>query len=161
MSSQKMQQRHEAAESALKDIVWLIDGTMQDRAIQHYRDPEEELEGEKLVDLVKRNFARLDPDNNGISRDEITTALMHPQQFDVDEYAMLKLLAKFFDTIINLSDDEPDEETVITRVDCEVLQQFLVHSKLKLSELHRWIKMMDGTATEQDIGPPPLSHDSV
>ncbi len=157
----KNQKIEDAAEQALSDIAWLVGGTMQDRARQNYRDREDELDGEKLVELLDRNFSRLDPDRNGISRVELTAALMSPRLFDQDEYAMLKLLAKFFDTIINLSDDEEGDETVITQLDKQVLQQFLVHSKIKLSELHRWIAISDGTATEKDIGPPPLSQGSV
>lgn len=157
MQKPNQNNREQAADHALRDIVWLIGGTMQNRAIDRVRDPEEELVGNKLVELLNSNFSKLDSNCNGISRAEISAALMTPNVFSVDEYAMLKLVAKYFDTIINLSDDEADAETVITRTDCEVLAQFLVHSDLKLSELHRWIALSNGTATEDDIGPPPLS----
>ncbi|CAN5165090.1 hypothetical protein BH10CYA1_BH10CYA1_58170 [soil metagenome] len=150
--------RNDAADHAVRDLVWLVGGTTEDaRASDHFDAVEEELSGAKLAELLDRNFTRLDPNGNGISRTEIAAALMTPNVFSVDEYAMLKLVAKYFDTIIKLSDDEEGDETVLTRTDAEVLSQFLVHSKLKLSELRRWIAIADGTATEQDIGPPPMS----
>jgi len=150
--------RSDAADQAVRDLVWLVGGTTENaRAKDHFDAVEEELSGAKLAVLLDRNFQRLDPNGNGISRAEIAAALMTPNVFSVDEYAMLKLVAKYFDTIINLSDDEEGNETVLTRTDAQVLSQFLVHSKLKLSELRRWIAIADGTATEEDIGPPPIS----
>jgi hypothetical protein len=150
--------KHDAADHAVRDLVWLVGGTTEDAQVdEHFKAVEEELSGAKLAELLDLNFKKLDSNGNGISRAEIAAALMQPNVFSVDEYAMLKLVAKYFDTIINLSDDEPGDETVITRTDAGVLAQFLVHSKLKLSELRRWIAIADGSATEQDIGPPPIS----
>lgn len=150
--------KSDAAEHAVRDLVWLVGGTTEDaKANEHFESVEEELSGEKLAELLDKNFKRLDPNGNGISQVEIAAALMTPKVFSIDEYAMLKLVARYFDTIINLSDDEEGAETVLTRTDAQVLTQFLVHSKLKLSELRRWIAIADGTATEQDIGPPPMS----
>lgn len=83
------------------------------------------------------------------------TALMNPQAFTTDEYEMLRLITKYFDTIINMSDDEEGEETKISRADLLVLEQFLVHSKMTLKELHSWCSIANQPA--DDIGPPPLS----
>jgi hypothetical protein len=149
--------KEKAAGNMLKDVVWLLGGTKEDRALENYRNPEEELPGKQLVDLLYQTFATLDPDNNGISRAEMTAALVQPNLFSADQYAMLKLVAKYFDTIINLADDEPLDETVITKTDAQVLGQFLQNSDFKLSELHQWIAISNGTATEKDIGPPPMS----
>ncbi len=149
--------KEKAASNMLKDMVWLLGGTMEDRALENYRNPEEELPGQQLIELLHRSFATLDPDNNGISRAEMAAALTQPNLFTADQYAMLKLVAKYFDTIINLADDEALEETVITRTDAQVLAQFLQNSDFKLSELHRWIAISNGTATEKDIGPPPMT----
>lgn len=150
--------KNDAADHAVRDLVWLVGGTTEDaQADEHFEEVEDELSGEKFAVLLDRNFARLDPNGNGISRAEIAAALMTPNVFTIDEYAMLKLVAKYFDMIINMSDDEDGDETVISRTDAQVLAQFLVHSNLKLSELRRWIAIADGSATEQDIGPPPMS----
>lgn len=149
----------EAAKQAVRDLVWLIGGTTEEtRPYEQYEQIENELDPAQLSNLLDRNFNKLDADNNGISRAEIAAALMNPSEFSVDEYAMLKLVAKYFDTIIKLSDDEAGAETVITRADAETLAKSLVQSKMKLSELHRSIVLADGTATEQDIGPPPMSN---
>ena len=125
--------KEKAAGNMLKDVVWLLGGTKEDRALENYRNPEEELPGKQLVDLLYQTFATLDPDNNGISRAEMTAALVQPNLFSADQYAMLKLVAKYFDTIINLADDEPLDETVITKTDAQVLGQFLQNSDFKLS----------------------------
>ncbi len=151
--------KKDAAEQAVRDLVWLVGGTTESAAEvdEHFESVEEELSGAKLVELLNLNFSRLDTNDNGIEREEIAAALMMPSLFTVDEYAMLKLVAKYFDTIINLSKDEAEEETVITRTDAEVLTQLLGHSGLKLSELRRWISLEEGSASEDDIGPPPMS----
>lgn len=152
--------RERAADSALKNIVFLLEGSKENPEAYASRNMDQELSGDKLVELLNSNFAKVDLNNNGISRQELLAALTAPNVFTVNEYAMLKLVAKYFDTIINLSDDEPGAETVLTHTDVQVLAQFLVNSKIKLSELHRWIALSEGTAatTERDVGPPPLSH---
>ncbi|MEZ4544301.1 MAG: hypothetical protein R3C24_10405 [Cyanobacteriota/Melainabacteria group bacterium] len=99
------------------------------------------LDNEELISLLKANFDRLDPNDDGISRQELLTALSNPQSFSVAEYEMLKLVAKCFDTIINLSDDEPGEEMRLSRMDMEVLSQFLLYSKLTIQELHMWCSL--------------------
>ena len=101
------------------------------------------LDNEELISLLKANFDRLDPNDDGISRQELLTALSNPQSFSVAEYEMLKLVAKCFDTIINLSDDEPGEEMRLSRMDMEVLSQFLLYSKLTIQELHMWCSLGD------------------
>ena len=118
-------------------------------------DEETYLDGPTIVKLLEENFDRLDPNNDGIEREELMTALMNPQAFTTDEYEMLRLITKYFDTIINMSDDEEGEETKISRADLLVLEQFLVHSKMTLKELHSWCSIANKPA--DDIGPPPLS----
>lgn len=98
------------------------------------------LDSATLVKLLDQNFARIDTNDNGISREELAIALSNPHRFTTDEYAMLCLVSKFFDTIAALCDDQTDfEETVITRMDKEVLSQFLLHSKMTLQDLHNWV----------------------
>jgi hypothetical protein len=71
---------------------------------------------------------------------------------------MLQLLGKYFQTIADLSDDEPgDEDTVISRADKEVLSQFLLYSKVTLAELHHWQCAEKKAQEDQLPGPPPLS----
>lgn len=133
----------------MQDVVWILERSES--------PPENEISGQALVHLLQKNFSRLDPDNNGITREELLAALTKPQSFTGDEYAMLGLLSRYFDTVINLSDDEKGPETRITRLDFDVLAQFLVHSGLTLGALHTWLRSDTNKAlTEQDVGPPPL-----
>ena len=144
--------REKAAKAALNDIRWLLQG--EEEALDD-DDEETYLDGPTIVRLLEENFERLDPNNNGIEREELMTALTNPQAFTTDEYEMLRLITKYFDTIINMSDDEEGEETKISRADLLVLEQFLVHSKMTLKELHSWCSIANQPA--DDIGPPPLS----
>gem|GEM_PF-886599 len=149
--------REAAAQRALDDIRWLIQGTQQGGGPASTNPDDDEdtyLDGPTIVALLEKNFDRLDPNNDGISRDELIGALMNLQAFTADEYEMLRLLVKYFDTIINMSADEDGVETKITRNDMMVLEQFLVHSKMTLKELHSWCKVSNPA---EDVGPPPLS----
>ena len=145
--------REAAAQRALDDIRWLL----------HREDDEDDdgeetyLDGPTICALLKKNFQRLDPLDDGITREELMKALMTPQKFEPDEYEMLRLITKYFDTIINMSEDEEGEETKITRADSMVLEQFLVHSKMTLRELHRWCTSSVKAVPPDEIGPPPLS----
>ncbi|MDZ4833610.1 MAG: EF-hand domain-containing protein [Candidatus Melainabacteria bacterium] len=156
-----VKRREDAAQQALADIRWLIQGTEQTNlaAEPTMDDSETYLDGPTIIALLEKNFAKLDPNNDGISREEIMVALMNPQAFSPEEYEVLRLVTKYFDTIINLSEDEDGGETKISRYDMLVLEQFLVHSNMTLKELHDWCAMSKapGGAGEDTIGPPPLS----
>jgi hypothetical protein len=155
MSSNK---REEAAQQALADIRWLLHGTKQEQlAVPLEEDDDTQLDGQTIISLLEKNFQRLDPNGDGISREEIMVALMNPQAFTPDEYEVLRLVTKYFDTIINLSEDEDGGETKISRYDMLVLEQFLVHSNMSLKELHAWCCMSKGYGGGGEIGPPPLS----
>ena len=117
----------------------------------------EELDGKLLIELLDKNFDRLDPSNTGISRKTISRAIALPSEFTKDEYVMLQLLGKYFQTIADLSDDEPGDDTVISRADKEVLSQFLLYSKVTLAELHHWQCAEKKAQEDQIPGPPPLS----
>lgn len=146
--------RQAAAQAALNDIRWLLHGEEEDDE----PDAEETyLDGPTIIALLEHNFERLDPNNDGIDREELMKALMNPQSFTADEYEMLRLITKYFDTIINMSEDEEGEETRITRADLTVLEQFLVHSKMTLKELHSWCTIAAAASVADEIGPPPLS----
>lgn len=151
--------REEAAQQALADIRWLLHGTKQEQLSNpaEIGDDDTQLDGKTIINLLERNFIRLDPNNDGISREEIMVALMNPQAFSPEEYEVLRLVTKYFDTIINLSEDEDGGETKISRADMLVLEQFLVHSNMTLKELHAWCTMGMGAGSEGEIGPPPLS----
>lgn len=157
-----VKKREDAAQQAMADIRWLIQGTEQGTlasAAPTDDDDETHLDGKTIVTLLEKNFARLDPNNDGISREEIMVALMNPQAFSPEEYEVLRLVTKYFDTIINLSEDEDGGETKISRYDMLVLEQFLVHSNMTLKQLHEWCAMSKapGGGGEGTIGPPPLS----
>jgi hypothetical protein len=147
----RKKQREAAAEAALRDIVWMLDS---DGSVSKA----DELEGAKVVALLRKNWTRLDPDKDGITRGELLEALGKPGVFSPDEYAVLHLLSKYFDLIINFSDDEAGPETRITRKDAAVLAQFLLHSKLTLASLSHWLEQSDKRAAANDgLAPPPLS----
>lgn len=155
-----VKRREDAAQQAMADIRWLIQGTEQGNLSTPSPDDEEtHLDGPTIIALLEKNFARLDPNNDGISREEIMVALMNPQAFSPEEYEVLRLVTKYFDTIINLSEDEEEGETKISRYDMLVLEQFLVHSNMTLKQLHEWCTKgkAPGSASEGEIGPPPLS----
>ena len=142
--------RERAAQQALADIRFLVEQTDQPVA-------EKRLNSQELLALLERNFEELDPNNNGISRFELTQALTTPSRFSDDEYIMLQLLAKYFGTIANMSDDEVAEETLITKTDCGVLSQFLLHSNLSIEQLHNWCSRGDKGDVTDLCGPPPLT----
>jgi hypothetical protein len=142
--------REDAAKAALADIRFLLQkspGASESSGLD-----ETYLDGPKIVELLERNFKRLDPNNDGISRQELMTALSCPANFSADEYEMLRLVTKYFDTIINMADDQEGEELRISLLDMTVLKQFLVHGQMTLKELKRW-----SMSVEQEVGPPPLS----
>ncbi len=144
--------REDAAKQAMEDIR-ILTGAGK-RSAGDVLNPS--MDGEKLVSLLRSNFEKLDPNGDGISRNELLAAISNPQNFTRDECEMLRLIAKYFDTIINLSDDEPGEELHLSRMDMEVLAQFLNYSNLSIEELHMWCSLGDDPG---DIpGPPPLAH---
>ena len=149
--------REQAAKSALADVVFLLHC---DPEIQAYEQRDGAFDNDTFIELLDESFRTLDPDNNGISRSELMTALVKPEKFSRDQYVMISLAAKYFDLIVNMSDDEPGEETVITRQDQALLANSLKESKLNLAELHRWCFKNDKSITppESGMGPPPMAH---
>jgi len=153
LNEARKKQMEAAAEAALRDVAWMLESAGTTELAS-------EMDGKKLVKLLRKNFSRLDPDRNGISKAELLAALTTPTGFTEDEYTMLTLLSQYFDMVMNLSDDEPGPETRITRADLRVLEAFLVHGQLTLAGLHRWLSASDKkAASEVDIGPPPLQSD--
>ncbi|MDZ4835758.1 MAG: hypothetical protein SGJ27_18430 [Candidatus Melainabacteria bacterium] len=140
--------REEAAKAALTDIKWLLHAEEGDES----PEGESYLDGPVVVELLEKNFARLDPNSDGISRDELMDGISRPSEFSIDEYEMLRVVAKYFDTIITMADDQEGEELRITRLDLEVLKQFLVNGQMTLKDLKRW-----SSSVEQEVGLPPLS----
>lgn len=147
--------REQAAKKALGDIRWLLNS--QDRQ-EEFGDGDSYLDGPTVCALLRKNFAKLDPDNDGITRKELITALGNHESFTEDEYEMLRLITKYFDTVINLSEDEDgDEETKISMNDLEVLEQFLIHGKFSMKDLHQWRSISDKNGGIESMGPPPMS----
>ncbi len=58
---------------------------MENRAIQNYSNPEVELPGARVVELLNKTFNTLDPNNDGSSRAEIAKAMIHPEKFSVEQ----------------------------------------------------------------------------
>jgi hypothetical protein len=102
---------------------------------------EDTMDGAHFAALLDKHFDKLDPNRDGITKEELTQALLTPWQYKDDEYAMLKLLGKYFDTIIHMSDDQEGPETVITELDKDVVVQFLRHSNFTLAQLQQWRAM--------------------
>ncbi len=129
--------RRNAAKRTFTDVLGQLRRGQLPGEIDNQPQPEN-LEGKKLSRLLEDNFARLDPDNNGITKEELASALISPERFSSDEYVMLKLVGKYFKTIANMCNDQIGPETVITQMDKDVLIQFLAHSNLTLADLHAW-----------------------
>ena len=129
------EQRNKAAGDMLDEIVAMLDS----HTVPYNGDPDKE--GHKLVELLNRNFTKLDPSNMGISRAKLADALSKPKNFSPDEYWMLYLISKYFRTIADLSDDEPGPDSVISVADKEVLAQFLVHGRMTMEQLHQWFQI--------------------
>lgn len=141
-------------ETAAGNIIEEMLSMGQERGIpnptgEHAQIPE--LEGSKLAQLIEANFKRIDLDGDGISRKELAFALAAPEHFSNDEYIMLKLLSKYFDSIASLCQDQEEGERVkITIMDKDVLLQFLSHSNMTLRDIHDWVSL-----NERAVGLPP------
>lgn len=153
MAGKPEDKRTKAAGDMLDEIVAMLDS----HTVPFSGDPA--TEGTKLVELLNRNFTKLDPSNIGITRAKLASALSKPKEFSPDEYWMLYLISKYFRTIADLSDDEPGPDTVISVADKNVLAQFLVHGNMTLEQLHQWFQI-DSEKEESEAlpwqpGPPP------
>jgi len=128
------QKRHDAAHHAFQDVL----GQLRTVETNTTQPTDSLLDGATVAKLLEKNFSRLDPNGNGITREELAQALLSKNSYTSDEYAMLQLIGKYFETIANMCDDEVGPQSVITNLDKDVLNQFLVHSNLSLSDLHKW-----------------------
>ena len=118
----------------------------EDKEVDH-------LDGPYLAELLEKNFKRIDINGDGISRKELAFAMSAPQHFSKDEYAMLRLLSKYFHSIAAICDDQAEGEPIlITKMDLKVLVQFLKHSNMTLRDIHDWLAL-----NERSVAPPPSS----
>ncbi len=101
------------------------------------------LSGERLADLLKENFSKIDVNGDGVSLREIKHAEAMPFNFSAETLLMFKVLERYFETICNLADDELGPDTVISSVDVEVLAQFLKYSHMTIDQLQEWRKLCD------------------
>jgi hypothetical protein len=99
--------------------------------------------GERLADLLLKNFGKIDLNGDGVSLSEIKRAETMPFNFSEEELLMLKVLEKYFETICNLVDDEPGPDTRISAMDVEVLAQFLKYSHLTIEQLQDWRRLAE------------------
>ncbi len=111
-------------------------------------DTRRTMRGVQLAKLLNKNFAKLDPDNNGITRDELAQALLSPWGFSEEDFTLIRLIQKYFDTIANMVDEEPGSDSRITKQDIEVLNQFLTYSDLDLQTLALWRAADDPSQTD-------------
>ena len=139
MSEDTYKKRQDAAQHAFQDVL----GQLRTVETNSTQQPEPQLDGVTVAKLLEKNFARLDPNGNGITREELAQALLSKGTYTDDEYAMLQLIGKYFDTIAKMAEDEVGPQSVITSLDKDVLNQFLAHSNLSLSELHTWRSVVD------------------
>ena len=129
--------RKEAAKSTFDDILKKSHqdhSSASDKAAAK-EDNQDNIRGANLAGLLDQNFARLDPNNDGITRDELSCALSSPSGLSQEEFTLVRLLQKYFDTIANMVDEEPGCDSRITVKDKEVLNQFLIYSDLDLHTL--------------------------
>lgn len=111
------------------------------------------MDGPYLAELLEKNFKRIDINGDGISRKELAFALSAPQYFSNDEFAMLRLLSKYFHSIAAICEDQEEGDSVlITKMDMKVLVQFLKHSNMTLRDIHDWLAL-----NERSVAPPPSS----
>lgn len=100
--------------------------------------PSTVMSGERLADLLKENFGKIDKNGDGVSLNEIKRAEAMPFNFSEEALLMFKVLEKYFETICNLADDEPGPDTVISAIDVDALAQFLKYSHLTIEQLQEW-----------------------
>ena len=141
---------------SLDDLLWLHRSSNPAAGNNIESLDQDNLDSKTFAELFKKNYARLDPQDMGITKEQLSKFIMRPDNFSKDEYVMLMLLAKYFDTIANL-DDAPEFKTKITSLDKEVLCQFLIHGNLSMAELYRWRLLCSAPAEDIDREPPPLS----
>lgn len=123
------EKRRRMAASAYKDLFGDFrnsEGTSQAPTI---------LSGERLADLLKENFGKIDKNGDGVSLSEIKRAEAMPFNFSEEALLMFKVLEKYFETICNLADDESGPDTVISAEDVDALAQFLKYSHLTIEQL--------------------------
>lgn len=143
--------RETAAGRLLADMLSLNSGRGIPKKDQNAKV--EEMDSVLFADLLNKNFKRIDTNNNGISKKELAFAMSKPHEFSKDEFTMLRLLSKYFDTIAKMCDDQAEgEAVVITDLDREVLVQFLKHAGMTLESIHDWLSVND-----RAVGPPPSS----
>jgi hypothetical protein len=145
------------AERALANIEWFVNNNQADRMVSG----KALLDKHEFIDLLNKNFDRLDEDrSNSISRAEIAVALSEIKDFSANEYVMLQLLARYFDFICELVDDNDESEKMISRADVDVLGHFLLGSNMTLEALYSWCSDPKGPPKGDLIKPPPLTGDT-
>ncbi|HEY9684599.1 MAG TPA: hypothetical protein V6C86_23665 [Oculatellaceae cyanobacterium] len=132
--------RQKAAKAAFDEI---MDKAKYDKSSPLHKqlneaESQRTLRGARLAKLLDKNFEKLDPNNDGITRDELAQALLAPWGFSEEDFTLIRLLQKYFDTIANMVDEEPGSDSRITLNDKEVLNQFLIYSDLDLYTLSLW-----------------------
>ncbi|HEY9679882.1 MAG TPA: hypothetical protein V6C76_17900 [Drouetiella sp.] len=144
---------------SLDDLLWLHKASAPTSADEVHALEEDKLSSESFAKLFMQAYPRLDPQKQGLTKEHLGKLIMRPQAFNHDEYNMLVMLAKYFDTIANLvDDDKPGASKAITPMDSEVLFQFLLHGKMSLAELHRWrLLCTSPTKDDAEVAGPPLS----
>ena len=140
--------RQKAVQHAFDDILNKVQQDKSSPLSRQAQIPEEQkLRGAQLAKLLDKNFAKLDPNEDGITRDELAQALLAPWGFSQEDFTLIRLLQKYFDTIANMVDDEPGHDTRITLADKEVLNQFLIYSDLDLYTISLWRAADDASNT--------------
>jgi hypothetical protein len=140
MAENQNDKRQRAAKLAFDDIMAIAkdDSSSPLSKTDDNVDTQRTMRGVHLARLLEKNFDKLDPDNDGITRDELAQALLSPWGFTEEDFALIRLMQKYFDTIANMVDEEPGSDTRITRQDKEVLNQFLIYSDLDLKTIALW-----------------------
>ena len=142
------------AHGSLDDLLYLHKAGSDD--YDHIESlAQDTLDSETFANLFDKSYSKLDPNNQGLTKVQLGKLIMRPDIFTKDEYCMLLLLAKYFDTVASLVVD--GDKTRITPLHKEVLNQFLVHGKLTLAELARWTMLCVDPNEDSASSLPPLS----
>lgn len=101
------------------------------------------MSGERLADLLRETFGKIDINGDGVSLREIKRTDAMPFNFSAEALLMLKVLEKYFETLFKISHDDPGPDPVISAEEVEILALMLHYSHITIEQLQEWRKLSD------------------